>query len=386
MGKNGLYGAVASDVRAVLTGLPQGQRRNLLVFADYLGPAADAGGQGVRWGDDRPGPENLANDGGIEALVYGWGREWFVASSRESAAEVVVHEVLHNLGAVQDSAPHSTLASHCFDEWDIECYSDDGPRGQSFSLTFGCAGGPGDQSLDCHEDDYFSHEPLAGSYLDLSWNVARSFFLCRSERCDTPAPAADSACEREHPAADGTVFLDGRASSDPDGELVAWDWRDDSGLVFEGGTRRPTVRARVPAPGTYRVRLTVIDDEGVDATTVSEFTAGALPVSDSRGGDSGVGDVPVGTGSPRPERRSGAAGFRGYVAFASPWRCGDCVEPDAVPATAVAAGSPAGGSEYAARGQGRARRSARLPSPPEATADGQAGMISLAGPALGLAF
>jgi PKD domain len=295
LGKSGVYDAVAADVKGALTGLPAGQRRNLLVFADYVGPTADAGGQATRWSDDRPGSENLANDGGVQALVYGWGREWFVASSRQAAVDVVVHELLHNLGAVQDSAPHSTLTSHCFDEWDIECYADDGPRGTSSWLTFNCPGGPEVQALDCGEDDYFSRSPAAGSYLDVRWNAARSLFLCRAERCDTAPQAPTAHVSTGAPAPDGTVVLDGRASSDPDGALAAWRWANERGLDLVSDPRRPAVQARVPAPGTYRVRLTVTDDEGIDTTAVSDVTVGAFPGSQAGPGNAGVGNVPVGT-------------------------------------------------------------------------------------------
>jgi hypothetical protein len=61
---------------------------------------------------------------------------------------VAAHQLLHTLGAVQLSAPHST------GDWN-------------------CAGA-------CERTDYLDTDPPAGSYLDTHWNVARSDFLTRT--------------------------------------------------------------------------------------------------------------------------------------------------------------------------------------------------------------
>ena len=294
------YRELVADTSFWLGDLPKSQRHNLLVFADYLGPAAHASGQAVRWGDDRPGTQNLANRGGIEAVVYGWGGAWFTGSSRERAVDTVVHEVLHNLGAVQDSAPHSTLAAHCFDEWDIECYADKGPRGESSRLTFGC-GDPFHQVLDCGRDDYFDSDPAAGSYLQVNWNAARSLFLCRVERCDTAPQAPTARVSVGTPDSAGAVVLDGQGSTDDDGSIIAWRWVTEGGAVGEGELDRPSVHVRTPGPGTYRARLTVTDDEGIESTAVQEFTVGRVEAGGPTVGGPAVSGPTVGSpplGSP----------------------------------------------------------------------------------------
>ena len=100
------------------------------------------------------------------------------------------HELGHNMGAVQASAPHSTPAGHCTDEWDIMCYDDDqsGPVVMDFSNASGpcpgtpdvggTGGNPGtpgtghNRIYDCNNDDYFHTNAPPGSYLATHWNIA----------------------------------------------------------------------------------------------------------------------------------------------------------------------------------------------------------------------
>ncbi len=78
------------------------------------------------------------------------------------------HELMHLLGAVQDSAPHNFNNGHCYDGYDIMCYD--------YGTNHIC---PVEQEglFDCNNDDYFSASPPAGSYLATHWNAARSSFL-----------------------------------------------------------------------------------------------------------------------------------------------------------------------------------------------------------------
>ena len=85
------------------------------------------------------------------------------------------HELMHNLGAVQDDAPHATVNGHCWDEPDEMCYDDDG-NGPA-TMTTVCSGRNG-AFFDCNHDDYFyAGLPLLPNYLATHWNTANSSWL-----------------------------------------------------------------------------------------------------------------------------------------------------------------------------------------------------------------
>jgi hypothetical protein len=122
---------------------------------------SSACGVGSFWNDDRLTANNYNNRGGGYAITY-WGC-WY--------NETPMHENGHNMGAVQEGAPHSTgTGAHCWDEYDVMCYSPDGGSlHQQGTVLF-------DQCLarnffDCNYNDYFNTSPLPGSYLAAHWNI-----------------------------------------------------------------------------------------------------------------------------------------------------------------------------------------------------------------------
>jgi hypothetical protein len=158
--------------------------RNRLVYVDGL--VDKPAGYAEVLDADEPGPANPHNDGGLFAFVWG-ARQAPSRRDVPSYAYLMLHEVTHNLGGVQRSAPHTSGAWHCTDEFDVMCYDDGGtPNRQSMACR------PRSDMLvgayDCNQDDYFNPSPAPGSYLATHWNVYDSDFLgsCRELRaaCD----------------------------------------------------------------------------------------------------------------------------------------------------------------------------------------------------------
>lgn len=79
----------------------------------------------------------------------------------------ISHELGHNLGAVQNSAPNAQT-SHCTDEWACD---------YGANMRCVCPDQANDWILDCHHNDYLHTDPPADSYLATHWNIARSAWL-----------------------------------------------------------------------------------------------------------------------------------------------------------------------------------------------------------------
>jgi hypothetical protein len=102
---------------------------------------------------------------------------------------VAAHELTHNLGGVQLSAPHSSGGFHCIDEWDVMCYSDS----PNFPTMQTVCGDRADDAtvLDCGKDDYFNVSPAPNSYLGTHWNVANNRYLTGVTAPPPPTPTPE---------------------------------------------------------------------------------------------------------------------------------------------------------------------------------------------------
>lgn len=124
--------------------------------------------------DDNPDPDKNINSKGTVSA--------YSRVDKSCWGESELHEIMHMMGAVQDSAPHSTKAGHCTDGYDVMCYGDGGPGG---SQTASCRNIVDQYLLDCNNDDYFNANPAPGSYLATHWNLFNSHYLVTNK---TPAP------------------------------------------------------------------------------------------------------------------------------------------------------------------------------------------------------
>ncbi len=126
------------------------------VFYDDPGPCT-CGGKGLLYLDDRPGVENLNNGNGVPMFAVTFGHD---------SRRIMLHELGHTMGAVQDGAPFSTGATHCYDGKDIMCYDDGGPYGHMYRSTY-CS----TEVFDCDRDTYFNTRPASGHWLSNHWNL-----------------------------------------------------------------------------------------------------------------------------------------------------------------------------------------------------------------------
>jgi len=176
------FSNTTSELSALGYNLPN---RKYLMFVD----ANVYCGIGSMWLDDQPGSNNTSNTNvGYARVDAGC---W--------SSDVAAHELMHNLGGVQYSAPNSSGGGHCTDEWDRMCYSDS-PNFPAMRTL--CPDTNHDLRFDCNHDDYFSTAPPVGSYLASHWNTANSAWLL---------PGPPQALNR---AANPTVDYDGDGLTD----------------------------------------------------------------------------------------------------------------------------------------------------------------------------
>jgi hypothetical protein len=181
------FTAIISAVSAALG--PAAGPRNVLTLADGLaGPTVEFGLGETYMGafGEVPGEANPHNRGGLSSVLF----------TRDGAAapddapggwwpDGFLHELTHNLGAVQHGAPHSTEPAgqsdprygHCWQGVDVMCYTEDG--GASHEMVTDCQPIEGtiSQTYDCGRDDYFNPAPPPGSYLATHWNTYDSAFM-----------------------------------------------------------------------------------------------------------------------------------------------------------------------------------------------------------------
>ncbi|MBJ7331664.1 MAG: hypothetical protein JHC95_17345 [Solirubrobacteraceae bacterium] len=305
--------AVAQRVNASPGGL-----RNYLVVADTLS-GSGISGQGEMYagstGSTRPDSGNIHNNGGLTSVL--WVPDVALPNATATPGwqpTMMLHEMTHNMGAVQWTAPHTSQPSggtnytysHCWDGYDVMCYQD-GPSMRHAYVTTSCAAGTGAmwQTYDCGQDDYFDPTPASGSYLAASWNVYSNVFLAEcstlpSGACVTAAAPAAAPQNTTSPSISGTAAR-GRTLSaavgdwSPVGTNYTYQWQRNSGsgwVSISGATAREYVPATADVAATVRVQVTAINIAGsASATSAATGTVAASPPANDV--------LPTITGTPR---------------------------------------------------------------------------------------
>jgi len=171
------------------------------------------------YSDDSPGQTNIANGssqvaGEFARVDYGcWGVD---------GQSIEAHELMHTLGGVQTTAPHSTPYSHCYDTSDRMCYDD----GSGVAMKSVCPSSH-ENLFDCNHDDYFyAGTPPSTNYLAKHWNTANSAFLATSNPPPPGPPQSASGPVTSggyvvddwggtHPFAEGSANLPPQTNSGP---------------------------------------------------------------------------------------------------------------------------------------------------------------------------
>jgi hypothetical protein len=176
------FDEVANDVNASLA--PATGARNVFVLADGLSTSSVYGIGQVYPNASQPPASYIHDQGDLTGIMFvtpgtspdpvGW------------QPTVMLHEMTHNLGAVQFAAPRSTSFAHCIDGEDVMCYEDGSPEGAFYADNV-CplAGGAISQTYDCGHNDYYDPSSTPSGYLATHWNVYNSVFMASCTQLGT---------------------------------------------------------------------------------------------------------------------------------------------------------------------------------------------------------
>ncbi len=228
------------------------------IFYDDPG-ACTCGGLGNIESDARLKEDNRNN---------GKAAPMFAADFGYDSTRIMLHELGHTMGAVQNSAPRTTGAHHCTDGNDIMCYNDGGPQAWKYTRAACIL-----EVWDCNRDDYFHAAPAAGTYLAGNWNTASPLnrFITPEDRARPRMAYVD--CP-PWTGAGGTLRCLVRAHDDSAGVAFNIDWGDGStSRVPATGFLAPGQDHEVLHPyattGTFTIVATAQDDGAPSQTSLA---------------------------------------------------------------------------------------------------------------------
>ena len=189
-------------------------------------------GLGTRYKDDRLSPNNNEGSGYARIDPGCWTRG-------AQGHSVILHEITHTLGAVNESAPNSNGQGHCTDDWDRLCYVESQDPNTAPDETDKVCGPIHEDLLDCNGDDYFNTNPSPGSYLDTHWNTADSPYL-HANPTPVGAPITINSTA-PNPTHAGTRFTLTAQHSDTNGATYRWTANQPGCIESGQNTRTVTI-------------------------------------------------------------------------------------------------------------------------------------------------
>jgi hypothetical protein len=232
--------------------------------------------------DDRHGTENFNNGNPVAPATVSRIDNgcWGLGDEGES---IEAHEIMHALGSVMPTSPHSTILGHCTDDADRMCYKDD----LTIKLNVVCASSE-EALFDCRKDDYFNAAAAPVGYLADHWNTARSAFLSTTDGDDplgivgATIPEGDPFTAKPLPL---TVSL-----AVPQNNTATVRWATADGTAVAGQDYEPASGTITFAPGetTKSISVNVIGDYDREAdedfyVKLSDPVNGVLPSAPGRG-------------------------------------------------------------------------------------------------------
>lgn len=198
------------------------------------------------------------------------------------------------LGAIEEGRFYASTGATLADfRWTASYYEVDAPGATEITFL-----GRGGRVLETIRGEYASYD-FRGDELYVRARIqstqgfawTQPAYVSALPQNDAPQARIEASIERG--PAPLRVSLDGRGSSDPDGEVVTWRWDFGDGTTGRG----PVLSHTFDSPGVYQVELTVFDepgDLGRATLTVTVLEPGADPPDMGPGPEPDMGSPDVG--------------------------------------------------------------------------------------------